>query len=285
MKTPRYLAIALQLGLLATLGSVASGGGITADVGLTPPLDRWIFRSQVRFMERGDDPTGMGREMHMIAAPFVLAYGLRPDVTIIARQIAFHREMEMMTGSTDATGLGDLALISKWKLIRINRPHYIIGVAPTIGVEVPTGDDDFGSDTWDVIAGTFVTGRRGPWGADLNLEYTLNGVDDRRGSDGRPGDVFNANLALSYQFTLDRNATLSLWPVLEVTYIDTLRDQRVGSDVANTGGKVLSVSPGIRFARQSFMLEALIQIPVNQEQNGPQLEQEIGGLVGFRYLF
>jgi len=97
--------------------------------------------------------------------------------------------------------------------------------------------------------------------------------------------MFTANLALSYQFTVDRNATMSIWPVLEVTYADTLRDQRGGDSVANTGGDVLSVSPGIRFARQSFMLEALIQIPVSQEQNGTQLEQETGCLVGFRYLF
>lgn len=278
----------LRAGLFAVFVSVATaahGGGITADVGLTPPVDRWIFRTQLRYMARGDDPTDMGREMRTIAAPFVLAYGLHPRVTVIARQIAYRRRMDMATGSDEDTGLGDFTVISKWRVIRLNRPDYIIGLAPILGVEFPTGDDEFGSDTWDAIVGAFLTGRRGPLGADLNLEYTLNGVEDREGDDGREGDAFTANLALSYQFTLDENATLSLWPVLELTYTNTQRDREDGSGLPNTGEDLFSISPGVKFARQSFMLEALVQIPVSQQQSGDQLERELGGLVGLRYLF
>jgi len=265
--------------------TTAQGGGITADVGLTPPLDRWMFRSQLRYMERGDDPTGIDREMQMVAAPFVLAYGLRPNLTVIARQIAFHRTMDMPSGDREATGFGDFALITKWRALRVNRRDYILGVAPVLGVEVPTGDDDFGSDTWDALTGAFLTTRRGPLGADLNLEYALNGIDDRSREAARPGDTFSANLALSYQFSLDDNATMSLWPVLELTYTDARRDRRDGDGVPDSGGDQLTVSPGLKFARQSFMLEALVQLPVSQNPNGVQLERGIGALAGVRYLF
>jgi hypothetical protein len=278
----------LTLWLFACLASscqVGLGGGITADVGLTPPVDRWIFRTQLRYMERGDDPSGMDREVQMFAAPMVLAYGLRPNVTVIARQLAFHRRLRGANGTTDETGFGDFTVISKWRLVRINRPKYIIGIAPTLGVELPTGDDEFGSDTWDGLGGAYVTARRGPWGADLNLEYALNGMDDRDGDDQRSGDVFTANAAFSYQFTLDDDATLALWPVLELTYTDTQPDQRGGSELSDSGGRLLTMSPGLRFARQSFMLEALVQIPVSQEQHGEQLERGFGALAGLRYLF
>jgi hypothetical protein len=271
--------------ILLYSSSITLGGGITADVGLTPPVDRWIFRTQLRYMERGDDPTPMDREARMYAVPAVLAYGLRPDVTIIARQPVFHRQMDMPAGTRRDTGIGDFALISKWRVLRINRPDYIIGIAPTFGIEFPTGDDEFGSETWDALTGLFMTLRHGPLGADLNIEYTLNGMDERFGSDTRPGDVFSSNLALSYQFTLDENATLSIWPVLELTYTDTQYAQSEGQNMPNTGGQLLTIAPGIKFARQSFMLEALIQFPVYQQENGAQLEQEISALAGMRYLF
>ena len=285
MRVRRRFCLSWLPAMMMSIGAVAWGGGITADVGLTPPVDRWISRTQVRFMERGDDPTTMGREMDMFALPVVLAYGLRPNVTVIARQVAFDRRMKMMGATRETTGLGDFTLITKWRALRVNRPDYIIGVAPTLGVEFPTGDDDFGSDTWDALTGVYLTARRGAWGADLNLEYALNGIDERGSNGNRPGDEGTANLGLTYQFTLDDHATMSLWPVLELTYMGAQRDRQDGAESPNSGGDVLSVSPGVRFARQSFMLEALVKIPVMQDLHGAQLEQKIGALVGLRYMF
>jgi len=281
----RTVRIVLGMSFAITACTTAMGGGITADVGLTPPLDRWIFRTQVRYVERDDDPTGMGREMQMYAVPVVLAYGLRPNVTVIARQIAFHRRMDMPLVDAEVTGLGDFMLMTKWRALRVNRRDYILGIAPVLGVEAPTGDDDFGSDTWDALTGAFLTARRGPLGADLNVEYVLNAIDDRGGGATRPGDALTANLALSYQFTLDRDATLSLWPVLELTYTDVESDRRNGGGVADSGGHLLTAAPGVKFARQSFMLEALVQLPVSEDLNGNQLDRGIGMLAGLRYLF
>lgn len=273
---------ALFFALLFAGTPFLQAGGITADVGLTPPKDRYIFRTQLRWMEMGNDPTTMNREATMYGVPMVLAYGLQPNVTLIGRQVAFHRRMKMPSGVKESTGLGDFALISKWRLLRINKPEYIIGLAPVLGIELPTGDDDFSSDTFDLLTGAFLTIRRGEWGADLNLEYVLNGFDDR---DDRLGDAFTANLALSYQFTLDEQATVSVWPVLELTWSESWGARMGGSGVANTGGSIATVAPGIRFARQSFMLEALVQFPFHNRQSGTQLETEVSGLIGLRYLF
>lgn len=277
----QYLFLSVICGFAVT----ATGTGITADAGLTPPADRWIFRSQVRYMSHDDDPMDMDRSMTMLANPFVLAYGLRPNVTVLARQIFYHRAMHMMGSDSTATGRGDLFLLSKWRMLRINRRDYIVGVAPTFGIELPTGDDTFGSDTWDLTTGAYFTGRRGPLGADLNLAYRFNGIDDRYGSDGRPGDEFTANLALAYQFTLDEDATMSLWPVVELSYTDTAEDRMDGRAVMGTGGDLLQCAMGMKFARQSLMFEALLQIPLQQRTHAGQLERQLGGLIGVRYLF
>ena len=46
----RLLLVCIIGGTAAT----ANATGITADAGLTPPEDRWIFRSQIRYMENDD---------------------------------------------------------------------------------------------------------------------------------------------------------------------------------------------------------------------------------------
>ncbi len=59
----------------------AASAGISVDAGLTPPEDRWIVRTQFRYMERKNGPAPMNKKMETYAFPVVVAYGLRPDFT------------------------------------------------------------------------------------------------------------------------------------------------------------------------------------------------------------
>jgi hypothetical protein len=219
----------------------------------------------------------------MYMVPVVLAYGVRPDLTAIIRQPVIRRRMEMPAGSVGDTGLGDLTLIAKYRLVRTNTPEYIFGIAPTLGFEFPTGNEDLGSDTWDILTGIYFSGRRGPLGADLNLEYKINSLEDRDGD--RPGDEFAATLAIAHQFSLNDPSTISLWPVVELAYLHEAGARADGRTFDDAGEDVVQIAPGMKYANQSFMLEFLLQFPVYQEQNGDQLEKSPGGLLGFRYLF
>ena len=62
------------------------------------------------------------------------------------------------------------------------------------------------------------------------------------------------------------------------------RETRV-LDANNSDEETLFVSQGLKFVYQSFMVEGLIQFPVNQHQQGAQLERKVGGLIGARYMF
>lgn len=270
--------------LLLGLGALpAQGTGITADVGMTPPLGRWIFRTQVRLIELGEDATAMERSMSMRMMPVMLAHGLRPELTVIGRQMFINSVMSM--GDTDQTdsGRGDFALIAKYRLLRKNSAESIFALAPILGLELPSGDADFGSDTWDLLTGLFLSARRGALGADLNLELRLEGLDDRDGT--RAGDSVSLNLALAPQLTLDAAATTSLWPVLELLYESTGRTRAEGMEVRNSGGDLMMISTGFKFARQSLMLESLLQIPMSQDMHGSQLKRTMGGMLGLRILF
>jgi hypothetical protein len=263
----------------------AGAAGISVDAGLTPPEDRWIIRSQIRYMERKDDPTAMDREMDMYAFPVVVAYGFRPDLTLMIRQPVKHREMSMGGSVSKDTGFDDLFVLGKYKLYRRNTREYTFGIASTLGLEFPTGDDDFGSDTWDLEPGLFASWRSGPWASDFSISYKWNGFADRGKNGIDPGDELSIDLALAHQFSIGEKADVSLTPVLEFNYKHILRDRLSGHNLSNTGESLFFVSPGLKFTKSSFILEALVQFPVWQDQEGSQLEQGTRFIVGTRFMF
>ncbi len=263
----------------------ASASGISVDAGLTPPEDRWILRTQVRYMKRRDDPSKMNRKMSTYAYPVVLAYGLRPDLTLMVRQKVIHQKMSTSGTTEKSTGLDDLAVLVKYRAYRRNTPVYTFGISPTIELEFPTGQDSFTSETWDLELGLYTSGRRGPWNADLNITYKWNGFADR-GKDGRdPGDEVSLDLSFAHQFSIGEKAYAALAPVLELNYKYISSDRLKEQDMANMGESLVYLSPGIKFSTSSFILEALVQIPVWQYQKGSQLKQDVGILAGIRFMF
>jgi hypothetical protein len=286
IKVKNYLPKTLTtIIILTAFSNSANAAGISVDAGLTPPEDRWILRTQVRYRERRDDPTDMNRKMETYVLPVVLAYGLRSDLTLLIRQRVISHKMSAK-GTTDRNeGFGDLFILAKYRAYRLNTPNYTLGIAPTIGLEFPTGHDSFTSDTWDLKPGLFFSGRRGPWAVDLNIAYKWNGFADR-GKDGRdPGDEVSLDLAFAHQFSIGGRGFASLAPVLELTYNHIWTDEKRGHDIDNTGETFFYLSPGIKFSTSSLILEALVQIPVWQDQKGSQLEQDVGILAGVRFLF
>jgi len=283
----RKLLLVIFIGVIANALAVeiVNAGGISVDAGLTPAEDRWILRTQMRYMQSKDDPTPMDREMDMYAFPVVLAYGFRPDLTLMVKQVTRYRKMTM-AGSVDRdTGLDDLYVLGKYRLYRRNTRQYTFGIAPTLGLELPTGNDDFTSDTWDLEPGLFASWRSGPWASDFNLAYKWNGFADDGRAGLNPGDELSIDLALAHQLSVGESSDTSIAPVLEFSYRHISPDDQSGHDVSNTGESLFFISPGVKFTRLSFILEALVQIPTSQDQKGLQLKQGTRLIVGARFMF
>ena len=130
----------------------------------------------------------MGREMSTLMFPVVLAYGFRPDLTIMVRQSVISREMSMTGTSEKNSGLGDLFILAKYRAYRLNTPDYTLGIAPTLGLEFPSGDETFSSETWDLNAGLFMSWRQGLWASDSNIVYKWTGFADNGKNGTDPGD-------------------------------------------------------------------------------------------------
>jgi hypothetical protein len=191
-----------------------------------------------------------------------------------------------MAGSSSRnTDFDDLFVLGKYKLYRRNTPDYTFGIASTLGLELPTGRDPFTSETWDLQPGIYTSWRSGPWATDFNIAYTWNGFADKGEGGLNPGDELSLDWALAYQFSIGENARASLAPVLELSYKNIGADRLHSDDVENTGESVFYVSPGIKYTMSSFILEALLQIPVWQDQKGSQLERDMTVIFGARYMF
>jgi len=264
--------------------AISYSNGISVDAGLTPAEDRWIFRTQLRYMSLGN-MARIHQEMEMYMIPVVLAYGLKSNLTLLVRQPVLRREMSMMGASNVESGFGDLFVMGKFKLYRRNTANYTLGVAATIGIEAPTGSSAFSSRTWDLQPGLYFSWRRGALGSDVSVAYTWNGFAGEGRNGVYPGNELAFDWAASYQFGLGESSRISIAPVLEVSYRDISSDQLNGENFENTGESFLYISPGIKFTRSSFILEALVQIPVAQNRNGIQIERNATWLFGLRYMF
>lgn len=284
----KYFKTALVLFTLATSSIIATSGvfaaGISIDAGLTPAANRWVFRSQMRFMQRDNDPNPVLPEMKSYMFPVVMAYGLRSDLTLMVRQVIRRSEMTMMGNRSTNSGFTDLFIMSKYRLYRINKPSYTLGIAPTLGLEIPSGSKEFTSDSWDLRMGVFMSGRLRSWGADFNTTYNWTGMAKTGDSSLEPGDEFTIEGALAYQLGWGANANLALAPVIEFSYGRISADTRDNSTVVNTGESVFLLSPGIKFTLSSFMVESLVQFPVWQKQNGLQTERGLSFIIGIRLL-
>jgi hypothetical protein len=263
----------------------ANASGISVDAGLTPSEDRWILRTQFGYMERREDPTSLDREMTMYAFRTVLAYGFRRNLTFMVRQSVMRREMLVAGSSSEETGLADLYLLSKYGIYRRNTPAYTFGIATTLGLESPSGADAFTSDTWDIKPGFYMSWRSGPWASDFNIDYAWNGFADKSAGGMNPGDELSLDWAFAHQFSIREKADASFTPVLELSYRDVSPDRLSGHSVSSTGESALYLSPGMKFTKSSLILELLVQIPVQQDQRGTQLERGTNVLGGMRYMF
>lgn len=270
---------------LTGVSTTAKASGISVDAGLTPAEDRWILRNQGTYMRRKNDPTLMHRRMSIYAFKTVLAYGIKPDLTLMARQTAKYRKMSMPGGVTRDAGLGDLLLMGKYEILRKNTRDSTFGIASTLGLELPTGAEAFTSDTWDIKPGLYTSWRSGPWATDFSAAYKWNGFADRGSGGVNPGNELSLDWAIAYQISIGDKADTSLTPVLELSYVNIWPDQLRGHDVTNTGEHVLYISPGLKFTKSSFIVEVLLQIPVNQSQRGTQLERGPRLLLGTRWMF
>jgi len=286
-----FIIVLFCLSLVPTIKVLAAP--INSNVALPVRKGGFVFRSQVRWLRATDDPTSSDKEINVVVIPNVLVYGATPDLALFAIFPFIFRNVESNDPSSgkrvnkNDNGIGDLTLIARYTVYKRDYPSGTARFAPLAGLKLPTGDDDLEPITTDSIDFQFggvstVTWDFGRHEIDADLIYKIK----TEAEDFEQGNDLIYDLAYEfrvYPWTLpDVGVPNFLYLVAEANGIISQKNKLNGKTIANSGGNILFISPGIQFASKRFILETSIQLPVIQDLNGNQVERDFILTAGFR---
>ncbi len=251
----------------------SNGQGISVDAGLTPAQNRIIVRSQFRSMSMSNDMMTTRTQMF----PVVFAYGLRPGITVMARNMY----VRSLSGNNEEIkrGFNDPFLLAKFRLYRINTANYVFGIAPHIASNIPVGNALISNRTWSPELGLNISFRPRFFSFDFSASYVINDIASKMTP--VEGDIFNWNSALAAIVPLNENASTVLAPVAEINY----QRSGISSEPESVGRDLFMLSPGLSLIASSLVLELLYQVPVLQTSIAGGMKHQPRFITGIKYMF
>ncbi len=280
----RTVAVAATLAALAPATAFAQG--INTNVALPVAKGEGIWRSQVRYVQATDDPTPWDREVRAILTPQTLALGFTPRLTAFATLpvLAPRSRNEAGRSAQHDAALGDLRLLGRYTFFADDyAPLATRRVAVLGGVKFPTGDNDFGTPSFDPVLGAVGTWAHDRHEIDLDALYKIG--TERH--DFETGDTLRYDLAYRYRLWPRRfgGRLLQVNGLLELNGTWQARSRDEGNRLSDTGGSVLLLSPGFQIISVRWIVEASVQIPVHQDLNGSQVKTDVIAVLGVRVPF
>ena len=296
----------MPLVIAAALSLLAQEGTLDVLDGETLFEDGWLFtigietetREGLRSgSDRVSDP--LDRKLTERTAALSAHYGLRYDLQLSAILPYVDRQLTLDDPSgpdrISSSGVGDFAFVAKWRFLRLDDIGVATNFAILAGLETPTGEDDEtsggarispefqpGSGSWDPAIGAAVTHEPGRWRFNAAAMYQRNGQGSH---DYKFGDEFFAELAAGNRFWLEP------YPGPFMRFDALLRYRRQGraidggSSVADTGGDLLTAGATLAFRpRPTLDFQLFIEVPVRQDLNGTQIEEDFSVIfvIGYR---
>ena len=191
----------------------------------------------------------------------------------------------------DIRALGDMRVLGVYQYA--NSPQQGTAAGLRCGLKLPTGSTrerntagelaertlQPGTGTTDLILGAYTQGIWPPanavWFAQAQVQQALNSHDDYR-----PGSQLNLDAGLSWRATARVNA------LLQLNAHDRGRDHGAAAEPEDSGGRVLSLSPGLSIAAGAAgRLYGFMQVPLYQYVNGTQLTPDWSAVIGWRQRF
>ncbi len=233
-----------------------SNTGINTNTAIAPGEGQFVYRTQLRFMESHSNPRPAKVDLNMLVNPHLLAYGVRENLTLIGFVPIVVREGTARPpsspgafGSLAEQGVGDLRFLGKYRFWRKDLPGETYRWSAIGGLEVPTYDNPFSSDSWDPFLGTVWTYQSLEWGLDLDAVWQFNTGDGKFRH-----DALSYNMAYTYVLLAGQDLDDKFWRLGSVFELNSLY-------VAD-GSHLLYASPGIQLALERMIVEASLQLPI-----------------------
>ena len=189
------------------------------------------------------------------------------------------------------SGIGDMRVLGRYQFAPATGSNASSGIQ--FGLKLPSGAIDKtndagqraerslqpGSGSTDVLAGGYYNHIFPE--SDLNVFVQglwQHPVATREGF--KPGDQLAFDTGLRYRATQHLSAMLQLNAQIKA------RDSGVNAEPADSGGRSVSVSPGLSYAvTRDTQLYGFIQLPVYQYVNGVQLAPDWSAVLGVSHRF
>jgi len=284
-----------------TFARVAQAAPISFNTALPVAKGEFVFREQFIVNQSGDDPSTTNRDRTSWSATSVLGFGATRNLALFGVIPYVNNSLDVTTGGTrqtrSADGLGDMRLFSRYTLFQRDWPARTLRLAPFVGLEFPTGDDDErdslgrlppsvqpGSGSWDPFGGLVLTYQTLNFQFDSQLSYKLN----TQANNFEFGDVARFDASLQYRLWPRKLSTGTpgfLYGVLETNFIYQGKNQLNGTRDLDSGGFSLFLMPGLQYVTKRWILETGVQLPAYQHLNGDGLETDYVFRGGFRINF
>lgn len=223
---------------------------------------------------------------------FNRAWGVNLQLPFVGRLHSTYDTGDSALSKSDYThDLGDVKLTGRYTGFS---PDMSSGLL--VGLKLPTGatDERFssgpdagmrldptlqpGSGTTDLLLGGYHFDELAASLGDFAQFAYQHALDEHRGY--APGDSVNLNAGVRWYWNYFFTGQLQL------NYQVRARDRGMSADAADTGGRVLYLSPGVTFAaRSGWHAFAFLQVPVYRYVNGLQLTPRYIFSVGASYSF
>jgi|GEM_PF-3876449 len=249
--------------------------GINTNTAIAPGEGQYVYRSQLRFLKSNSSLGSPQRDVNVLVSPQVLAYGVRENLTIFGVLPLVKR-----TGTArphappgafrdlDDFGVGDMRFFAKYRLFEEDQEGETTRWSVFGGLEVPSFDKNFSSDSWDPFLGTVWTYQSLSWGLDLDWFWNFN---TGRGVFG--DDEMRYDMAYTYVLIIGQTVDEKFWQLNTIFEIN-------GSYLTD-GSHLVYVAPGLQLALPRIIVEASLQLPaVRDLKRG--LEPDFTFVVGSR---
>lgn len=258
-----------------------------------------IFREQFLYNKASDDPGPLDRDLEVFGGVSVLGYGVTSDLALFGVLPVLEKRLELTDAlgrriARSTRGVGDAQLFARYTVLQRDLPGQNFRIAPFLGIELPTGNDDdsdsfgrlpaplqLGSGSWDPFGGVIATYQTLDYEIDAQIAHKIN----TEANDFEFGDEFRFDVSLQYRLwppELGTGVPGFLYGVIEANLLHQSKNEINGMSDPNSGGTTLFVSPGLQYVTKEWVVEGIVQLPVIQDLNGSALEDDVVVRAGFR---
>ena len=298
------LILLLFLGCAGTSILDLQAQAIVAPAGRTLFHRGTLIRSFIKVEHLSLPAGGPTTEVTRYVTPLAVVYGFYPKWSRIAVQpymsVDMATEAETGTLEKNLNGLPDSQLFVQYDgLYSRNSPGGLTRLSAVFGIQFPTGAQRFSSGAIAYTGGLiFEKAARLKYVLTGDFQYTV-ATENRQGL--KVGNLARFDIPPAYfvisegkapreaswlRKMYDRVFRKGAYFILEFNGAWRAHGRDQGGKIADSGGMLLSISPGIQyFPSDGLLLEFSAPIPVVKSLNGTQLEPDSTFLFGFRVLF